>query len=123
MHAADEAGVGPLGAAAGHAGMRVAGALGCHCHRICSVGIQVVGVVVDIVCELLCIFRVELVLLVSVDGSLSHPEVIEHREFLCCGSRHLEASLGVFEDITFRISITAPSRKIEVRPLPVAVTS
>ena len=35
MYAADEAGVGPLGAAVGYTSILVTGALVYHCHRVC----------------------------------------------------------------------------------------
>lgn len=76
MYTADEAGVGPLGAAAGYFSMRVTGALDYHCHRVCTVGVQVVGVVVYVVCEFLLILGVEFILLIPIDGTLAHPEVI-----------------------------------------------
>ena len=76
VHAAHKAGVGPLGAAAGYTGVGVACSLCCHSHRVCSVGVQVVGVVVDVVSVTLLISRVEFVLLVPVNRALAHPEVV-----------------------------------------------
>ena len=77
MDAADVAGVGPLGVAAGNTLSRIPIIIhsihNLQIHWISTICIKVVSVVVDIVCEQFFISGIKLILLIPVYCSLAHP--------------------------------------------------